>query len=221
MKAAVIGAFAVVVVLGTRVEGDQDSYCGYAFADTTGWARQAEGGFSFLLPPGFELLGRGGIDSQAARWARKDQRIFYDYGSYGNPLTEASMSEIEDYRQCATPLNGAARVVLFEKQGEGLGSSVGAFWENIAPPPFPVHLSMIGYSTTEELDSAAVSEYLSVLRSVRFEGECALEVSARRVANPETSTGTFRRGLLLHITTRRVHRRRVAAAQAGLGVRRD
>lgn len=136
--------------------------------------------FSIALPPGWRFVERQGRDSQIGEFVGDGIRLTFDYGLYTNPLVEPgdagyllSNERIHCKRaRVIEPLEDPARItgVYFaevDKQGE---------------PPFELTVGLEVHG--EDLNAAQIELVLRIVRTIRFERQCAA------TPTPAPATGT-------------------------------
>jgi hypothetical protein len=81
----------------------------------TDWIRiEADGRFTFWLPPGLLEQDTRGIDSYVRRWESQNMLVHFDYGRFSDPLTLYSAQK--GYEATTTRVSGyPVRIVSFER----------------------------------------------------------------------------------------------------------
>jgi hypothetical protein len=133
--------------------------CAALFAIPEGWTEiQAGDTLSFLLPSGFVEQSVQPIDSLIGEYRSSDSRVFFDYGSYSDPLE--SYSSQNNYREERLGIRcRAAKVVRFENPSQD------------QPYVIAVHFSGLGTTGTTRLtfwiDSKTETEREEGLRIIQ------------------------------------------------------
>jgi len=154
----------LLLVVAPEVHG-QSIRCPTVAADTSGWPRYDEVDFSLKMPPRFEEVEVRSVDSQGGKWKAGDATIYYDFGSYSNPLDPSEQGVFPDLTVCQKSKGpDAPRIVVYRHSDTG-SIRMGAHWAEL---PEGIHasiaLTISGAAPTE----TSRSEMLAVIQSVRF-----------------------------------------------------
>jgi hypothetical protein len=132
-----------------------------------GWKRiDAQGRFSFYIPPEMKRIDVHGIDSYVEKYSSDTMTLDFDYGQYSNPLDNEGE---EDYRSEVVEIDGRkARLVTLTLTGENLGYKyyAGLYFPDVDPLErrTPKPGLTVGVSSKSKADQERAKKIFSTIR---------------------------------------------------------
>jgi len=164
MHILIIITTALLLLPTIEVRG-QSVKCPKTAAHTSEWPTYEEGDFSLKIPPRFTEVEVRSVDSQGGKWKAGNATIYYDFGSYSNPLDPNEQGVFPDLTVCQESQGpDTPRIVVYRHRNTG-NVRMGAHWP-VLPNEFhdSIELTIIGAAPDEHNRT----ELLAVIRSVRF-----------------------------------------------------
>lgn len=95
------------------------------------WVEWDEGPYSLNQPPSFELVHRGGIDSETVSWSDGRSEVYGDYGRDSDTFEPGPLWDRTPLVLCQALTAETPRVSAFDRRGLAV---LGAYWEGIPDP---------------------------------------------------------------------------------------